>query len=43
MEDSVHILTWSKSVLIVVVILILFLIANATIRKVRFYFNNKVH
>jgi len=43
MAGSPHILTWSKSVLIVAVILILFLIANATIRKVRFYFNNKVH
>ena len=43
MANSPLFLTWSKSVLIVSVILALFLIANATIRKVRFYFNNKVH
>lgn len=42
MIHSHHILTWSKSVLIVSIILVLFLIANATIRKVRFYFNNKI-
>jgi len=42
MLKSPYILTWSKSVLIVSIILTLFLISNATIRKVRFYFNNKV-
>ncbi len=42
MMNSEHILTWSKSLLIVSIILILFLIAQATIRRVRFYFNNKI-
>ncbi len=40
--QSREILTWSKSVCIVSIILLLFLIASATLRKVRFYFTNKV-
>ncbi|NCB00985.1 MAG: hypothetical protein EOM67_02325 [Spirochaetia bacterium] len=43
MIQSSDVLTWSKSVLIISIILGLFLVANATIRKVRFYFNNKIH
>ncbi|MDC7245914.1 MAG: hypothetical protein PQJ47_08420 [Sphaerochaetaceae bacterium] len=38
-----NMLSWSKSVAIVSVLLLLFLIASATVRKVRFYFTNKVH
>ena len=42
MIHSPHLLTWSVSVLIVSIILALFLLLNATIRKVRFYFTNKI-
>ena len=38
-----QLLSWSKSVGIVSIILLLFLVASATLRKFRFYFNNKVH